>query len=342
MKNYILIVVLSFLTVNFLFSEEKIFIRVYLYKAGEDDSKASSRLKATEQVKLLLLNELGTYVESWVNYNIVEENKIVTKDFFQQEIKTLTVGTTSTKIIEENWNGYEYYIKAQISADPNEVVQRINQALSQRKSTAVIDSLRFLLSKSDMELETKNETISSLKRQIASHSSTLKNRNNTIDSLRIFLNRAEKDLQTKNNSISTLQTQYNAQKKTLLEKENTVNELSKQLQIAKNQLSLKTAEESKVKSELENIEAKIKTSTSKAVSNVRIGMTPDEVKRVCGEPRSVVYFAYEGDGNPRFNYGNVWVVFESGVATIVVKNSVFNSVDGQDFYRSYRKYGIVK
>lgn len=160
-KVYILVFVIIFSLSN-LFSEERIFVRDYIYKAGEDDSKVSSRVKAMEQAKLLLLSEIGTYVESWVNYDVVEENNIIKKDFFQQEIKTLTVGSTTMKILEENWNGYEYYVKAQISADPNEIVQRINQTLSQRKSTAVIDSLRILISKSEIDLQTKNETISIL------------------------------------------------------------------------------------------------------------------------------------------------------------------------------------
>ncbi len=338
MRKLIFIFILCVFSFNLLYSEERIFIRDYIYKAGEDDSKVSSRVKAMDQAKFLLLSEIGTYVESWVNYDVVEENNKITKDFFQQEIKTLTVGSTTMKILEEHWNGYEYYIKAQISADPNEIVQRINQTLSQRKNTAVIDSLRFLLSKSDIDLQTKNETISLLKKQIATHSTSLKKSNNAIDSLKIFVNKTEKELQIKTNSITTLKNQYDTQKKTLLEKENAVNELSKQLQTVRKQLSLKTAEEIEVKSELEAIESKIKTTTSKALSNVRIGMTPSEVRNVCGEPRSIVYCS----DDPRYNYGNVWVIFESGIATIVVKNSVFNYVQDQGFYRSFYKHGIVK
>ena len=69
-------------------AQNKIFIREYYYKAGETDSKVSSRQKALREVKALLIEELGTYVESYVNYQVVEANKKITKDFFTSEIRT--------------------------------------------------------------------------------------------------------------------------------------------------------------------------------------------------------------------------------------------------------------
>lgn len=49
-------------------AQEKTFVREYYYKASETDSKVSSRQKALTQVKAFLVEELGTYVESYVNY----------------------------------------------------------------------------------------------------------------------------------------------------------------------------------------------------------------------------------------------------------------------------------
>lgn len=130
MKKRILLILVNLFFFQ-LYSQEKIFVREYTYTAGETDSKISSREKALEQVKTILLEELGTYVESYVNYNVNESEKI-SESFFQQEIKTISAGTTETKILDENWNGYEFYIKAQIKANPEEVVRRINQTLSAR------------------------------------------------------------------------------------------------------------------------------------------------------------------------------------------------------------------
>ena len=44
-------------------AQEKTFIREYVYNASEDDSRNSARKKALGQVKALLLEEVGIYVE---------------------------------------------------------------------------------------------------------------------------------------------------------------------------------------------------------------------------------------------------------------------------------------
>ena len=49
---------------NLVAAETKTFIKEYNYQASEVDSKVSSRAIALEQVKRLLLEELGTYIES--------------------------------------------------------------------------------------------------------------------------------------------------------------------------------------------------------------------------------------------------------------------------------------
>ena len=54
--------ILSAFTV--IFAETKVFEKEYTYQASELDSKVSSRSIALEQVKRLLLEELGTYLVS--------------------------------------------------------------------------------------------------------------------------------------------------------------------------------------------------------------------------------------------------------------------------------------
>jgi hypothetical protein len=46
------------------FAETKTFIKEYTYHAGDEDSRNSSRIIALREVKRLLLEELGTYLES--------------------------------------------------------------------------------------------------------------------------------------------------------------------------------------------------------------------------------------------------------------------------------------
>jgi len=284
MKKIIFIILLLGLS-NYLYCQEKIFVREYRYSAGETDSKISAREKAIEQVKAILLEELGTYVESWVNYNVKESDKI-NESFFQQEIKIISAGTTETKILEESWNGYEFYIKAQIKADPNEVVRRINQTLSARRSSAVIDSLNLLLSASNQEIQLQSQ------------------------------------------KLKTVQAQLNSQNKNIISKQNTLNTLNQQLTNARKQLFTFQSQEKQILSEIQSIEQQIKNATTKAVKNVRIGMTPSEVRKVCGTPRSISYPCDE------FNYGSVWVIFDSGIVTAVIDSHDFTScLSGKNYNR---------
>ncbi len=282
------------LTYCILFSQEKVFVREYFYTAGETDSKVSAREKALEQVKVLLLEELGTYVESWVNYKVEEKDKI-NKDFFEQEIKTTSAGITETKILDENWNGYEYYVKAQITADPEEVVRRINQTLSARRSTEVIDSLKLLLNGSKQEFELQSQELKKIKEQLE------------------------------------------LQKKEVQSKELTLNDLNQQLSNAKQKLSAYQVQEKQILSEIEAIEQKIKNSTIKAYNNVRLGMTPNEVIQVCGNPRST-----DDCSGINYNYGSVWVMFEGGIVRAVVDAKDFERCGDVSYHKMQNAYFILK
>ena len=63
--SFVLIALFSFLLLtNSALAETKTFVREYTYQASEIDSKISCRIIALEQVKRLLLEEIGTYLES--------------------------------------------------------------------------------------------------------------------------------------------------------------------------------------------------------------------------------------------------------------------------------------
>ena len=72
-------------------SEIKTFVREYSYQANLLDTKESCRVIALEQVKRLLLEELGTYLESFTEVT----NYQLTKD----KITVLTAGIVQTSII---------------------------------------------------------------------------------------------------------------------------------------------------------------------------------------------------------------------------------------------------
>jgi tetratricopeptide (TPR) repeat protein len=105
----------------------KVFEREYTYSASEADSKLTCRVIALEQVKRLLLEELGTYLQS------ISEVKdgVLTKD----EIVTLTAGVVRTEIISEHWDGKVYSLKARIKADPDYVIKAINRLHKDRQKS---------------------------------------------------------------------------------------------------------------------------------------------------------------------------------------------------------------
>lgn len=103
---------------NFVSADGKVFPRDYTYHAGEADSKVTSRSVAMEQVKRLLLEEIGTYIESHTEVKNFE----LTKD----QITALTAGIVRLKIVDEKWDGEKYWLKAEIVVDPDDVTKKID------------------------------------------------------------------------------------------------------------------------------------------------------------------------------------------------------------------------
>jgi outer membrane protein assembly factor BamE (lipoprotein component of BamABCDE complex) len=89
--------------------------------------------------------------------------------------------------------------------------------------------------------------------------------------------------------------------------------------------------------ELERIKLDIKTKTRAALKNIELGMTPEEVVRLIGKPRSVDPIFGSG-----YNYGNVWIVFESGVVSCIIKAEYFRNHWGRSDYQSLKPQAIVK
>jgi hypothetical protein len=176
MKKIILLisVLLLLISISPTFAETKTFIKEYTYQASEFDSKASCRTMALEQVKRLLLEELGTYLEN----NTEVKDFELTKD----KITALTAGIVQTQVLDEKWDGKSYWLKAEVKADPENVVKSIdNLRKDQKKSEDLeervkkhdealkeIDKLRseMALLKNDIKAQDKyNKSIEALTRE---------------------------------------------------------------------------------------------------------------------------------------------------------------------------------
>jgi len=134
-------------------AETKTFLKEYTYQASEDDSRNSSRVIALREVKRLLLEELGTYLESVTEVR----NFQLTKD----QITTLTAGIVQARIEDEKWDGRTYWLKAIIAADPAKLVESIDILRKDRERTRELEDIKR---KSD-ELLLENER---LRKELAS------------------------------------------------------------------------------------------------------------------------------------------------------------------------------
>ena len=171
-----LALILSFIfLINTASAETKIFIKEFTYQASDEDSLNSSRTIALREIKKLLLDELGTYLESQTEV----KNLKLTKD----QIVTLTAGIVQTEIVEEKWNteNLKYWLKAKITANPPDVIKSIE---SLRKDLVKVKELEELRKNSEQllkENERLNKELKIAKGDAKQESAKLYKRN--IDSL---------------------------------------------------------------------------------------------------------------------------------------------------------------
>ena len=284
----LLLSILTPLTVN---AELKTFIREYNYQASDDDSKNSARKKALEQVKLSLLNEVGIYLQSYMEVKNEKSGSGLNK-FVDEEIKTITAGITKTKIIDETWDGSTYYLKAKIELDINDVLKKLNLAIEERKSSKELKKLTKLLNEKGSEIEIKNKELSKLTAKV----------------------------ETKNREIEKINSEHSNVNQRLRDKELLIQRLESNLNDLKNKLQTANQEEQAVRSEYEKIRREINSKTSQAASKNLIGMTRKEVVLIIGQPRSK-----ESCAGGAYNYGNLWVKFESGIVACIVDRKRFQA-----------------
>jgi tetratricopeptide (TPR) repeat protein len=125
---------LTFFIPNITSAELKIFIKEYTYQASEADSKLSSRTIALREVKRLLLEDLGTYLESVTEV----QNFQLRKD----KIVTITAGIVRTEIIDEKWDGHTYWLRTKIAADSGDVIKSIDILRKDRLKTKELEEIR--------------------------------------------------------------------------------------------------------------------------------------------------------------------------------------------------------
>ncbi len=145
-----------------LYSQTKTFLREYTYTAGEADSKITSRAIALEQVKRILLEEIGVYLHSEMTTTKEEINEVY-NELTKQQIQSITAGITETKIVEEKWNGEKYYIKASITVNPDEVNKNIARIGADQSKLKELEDVKRKADDAFAEIERLRKELASTK-----------------------------------------------------------------------------------------------------------------------------------------------------------------------------------
>ncbi len=114
------------------YGENESFIRKYTYQASERDSKELAREYSLEKVKFFLLEEICSYVKSdFTTRRRVSgtDGKYKIEEYDDHKITSIVAGVTQTEILKEKWNGREFYIKARITIDRQNIYDSINKIL---------------------------------------------------------------------------------------------------------------------------------------------------------------------------------------------------------------------
>jgi Mg-chelatase subunit ChlD len=150
------------LTTSTVFSKQKSFLREYVYEAGEADSKISSRAIALGQVKQLLLEELGSYIQSEIVVASTENGGDF-KSFSRSELRSITAGITETKIIEEKWNGEQFYLKANITVDEDFLRLRLQEIANNQQELDKMEEMRKRTDSAFAEIERLRQQLNTVR-----------------------------------------------------------------------------------------------------------------------------------------------------------------------------------
>lgn len=109
---------------SFLLAGTKKVVKEYTYQACAMDSDLSRRTTAMREVKRLLLEELGAYLESMAEVT----NFQLTKD----QIILMMSGIVGAEVTGEKWNGDTYWLRAEIEADTDYLIKAVDKLRKDR------------------------------------------------------------------------------------------------------------------------------------------------------------------------------------------------------------------
>lgn len=131
------------------------FEKEYIYQASEIDSKVTARAIAIEQVKRLVLEELGTY--------LMAETEVRDFRLTKDKVVMLTAGVVQTEILNEKWDGERYYLKARIKADPDEVAASVDKLRKDTQKSKELEDTKKMADEAFKQIEKLKKELETVK-----------------------------------------------------------------------------------------------------------------------------------------------------------------------------------
>jgi len=278
---------------------DKVFIREYTYRASEDDSKNSSRKKAVQQLKVILSEEVGTHIESYLDIKKQNINGVAYKSI-NSEIKSLSSSITKLEVLKEKWDGRNYWIKAKVRINEKRTMELLLTAIKSKSNEKDIKRLNKILTQQKRQLSYKSKEVQDLNKKLVTEEIVNEARKNEIIEMKQQLVKYQQEEIKQKKKENELDNLLQNQTQELKKQNSKVIEIREALIKQKEKLLKYQAEEiknrkesvkfsqeiSNIKSKLKPVKSRIDTETEKACLMKRY-MSKQEVEKILGKPSSI-------------------------------------------------------
>lgn len=136
--------------------------REYTYNAIQSDNEFTSRIIAIDQVKTLLFHKIGSHIQQIIN--ISEDGSV--NSYAREDVEAVTANLATVRFLEEKWDKTDYYIKAEIEADPQHILDTLEKYKNDQSENS--QQLQKALKLNERVLQKSREKIARLKKELKS------------------------------------------------------------------------------------------------------------------------------------------------------------------------------
>jgi hypothetical protein len=188
------------------YAAKKTFERDYTYRASDADSKNSARAIATNEMRSILLREVG---------ELITASRRTDNGEYTEQIEAITAGIVEMKVLDERWDGKEYYIRASMTVDINDLVRRIEELRQDKKKTQELQDERRRRQKAEEDLAVAKREAERSKREAEQYKNDAERQKKYYESKREYQRLAEEEsasLQNYRTTSSSSSSSYSAPK----------------------------------------------------------------------------------------------------------------------------------